>query len=247
MPRRRHLMTHARMPRVAVLVPAPIAPSSFDPATLTLTGWWRASYGGSPWTPTASAGGSGAAGNLAQVTTPPGVGAAVNGLTPADFDGTNDFLANAGTAFVGAAAGTCIAVVWIDTYGADGAGYDEEQIFCDNGGFFGLSVGSAGVHGWIYPDNAGYASKAATTGAWHIVCMRWGAGVTGLLVDSAAEATVVSGSATTGGSLRVGSNYANLSFFDGKILDIMFMATRISDANYANVKTYANARYGLSL
>jgi hypothetical protein len=39
------------------------AAGAADPSSLSLTGWWRASYAGSPWTPSASAGSSGSNGD----------------------------------------------------------------------------------------------------------------------------------------------------------------------------------------
>ena len=54
-----------RPARPAVAVPnVKIIDMGFDPTSLSLTGFWRASYSGAPWVPTASAGTSGANGNL---------------------------------------------------------------------------------------------------------------------------------------------------------------------------------------
>jgi hypothetical protein len=69
----------------------------FDPATLSLTGWWRAAYAGSPWAPTASAGTSGTANRDLGVDSgaaTPSVGTALNGLDTADFDGSTQSMAD---------------------------------------------------------------------------------------------------------------------------------------------------------
>ncbi len=65
----------------------------WTPANLSLTGFWDASYGGAPWAGTASLGSSGTKSlittdtNIPRTHTAPAVGSAVNGFTPASFDG----------------------------------------------------------------------------------------------------------------------------------------------------------------
>src|SRR6267142_3229718 len=77
---------------------APPAPA-FTPADLSLSAWFRASYTSPPpWVGRASAGTS-AAKNLttaASSVTDPSAGTAVNGLTPAHFDGTDVLLLKTG-------------------------------------------------------------------------------------------------------------------------------------------------------
>src|SRR5262249_845925 len=57
----------------------------------------RGSYASSPWTGVASAGGFSSTKSASEGTNPPSAGAAVNGITPAQFDGVNDTLTLTGT------------------------------------------------------------------------------------------------------------------------------------------------------
>ncbi len=67
--------------------------AGFTPADLNLTGFWDASYAGAPWAGTASLGSSGSKSlittdtNIPRTHTAPTAGTAVNGYTPASFDG----------------------------------------------------------------------------------------------------------------------------------------------------------------
>lgn len=226
----------------------------FDPATLSLTGWWRASYGGSPWSPTASAGSSGSNGNLTEATNAPSVGSAVNGLTPGDGDGSNDQLANANNiaTFLSDAAATIVALIWADTAAADsGAGaYFNNPAIVSDGGTFQLGFTDSGVRLGYY-DGVDHDSvaKACGTGAWHMAWGRWNSTTASVGVDgSAGAATLARGAASLGATPLVAfTNFNASAFFDGKILELITLDSALSDTNIDNLKSYCNARYALSL
>jgi hypothetical protein len=224
------------------------------PSSLTLEGWWRGSFSGSPWVGSASAGGSGSR-DLSEATNPPAIGAAQNGYTPAEFDGTNDNIssATAFTTFVSAAAGSIWCLFLANTAGADaGAGlrYTNKGLVANDGGgtAMGLTFCTAGVAVDLYDGTAWKeVITACSTGAYHLAQVKWDSTDLKLRIDSGAWASV-SANAMTGstGGLVVGRNYANARI-DGRILDVGTAPTALPDATFDDVKSYINARYGLSL
>lgn len=228
------------------------AAAVFDPATLALSGWWRADYTGAPWAARASAGASLANGDLATNLSDPATGAAQNGFTPADFNGTTNNLSNAtlDTTFYTSAAGTIIALVRADTAAAPtGSIYDDATLFRDANVFAGLSYTTSGFGGFGY-DGAVYQSKyvAAATGAYHLVMMDWDSSNIGMTLNSAARVTQACGALTLGGdAVNVGGGYLLTHCFDGRILELMVAPTTLSAGDYANIKGYVNSRYALAL
>lgn len=227
----------------------------YDPAGLSLTGWWRASYAGSPWTPTASAGSSGSNGNLAEATNPPATGTAVNGLTPADFDGTNDQLSNATamSTYLSDAAGSIVSLFYADAAGADvgaTAYYGYDALFSDDtNGFLALTFTTAGVTLGCY-NGATFDGLAVAcgTGAWHLAQARWNATDIEVRIDSGAWSTLARTVSMAGADgIRVGTNYGQASFLDGKILETMTAQARLSDGNFDDLVSYVNDTYGLAL
>ncbi len=239
-----------RLSTRAVLAYGSDAPAVFDPATLSLTGWWRASFGGAPWTPTASAGTSGAHGNLIAGTAP-GVGTAQNTLTPADFNGTTHRLvsATATTSFVSQAAGTIVAVFLSDSAVAQSAGYDDPTILTNGNAEFALRFTSSGAGAMVYDGGYKLVNAACGTGAYHIAMARWNSTIVGVTVDSGAEVTLSAGALATltADTLIVGTNYASGAFFDGRLLDLMVANTALTATDFGHIKSYANSRYALSL
>lgn len=226
-------------------------PLTYNPALLSLSGWWRASYSGLPWAATASAGASGTTGSLVTNLSDPATGAAQNGLTPADFDGTanNAINATASTTLFSASAGTIVALFRADTAAAPtGSTYNDPALYVDAGvANTGLTYTTSGFTGFVVV-SAAYksVSVAAATGAYHLVMMRWNGSVLGVRVDSGAESTVAAAAVTlSAGTVAVGRGYAG-TFVDGRLLELMTSASDLS-ASYSNIKSYINSRYALSL
>lgn len=231
--------------------------AGFDPATLSLTGWWRGSYTGSPWVGTASAGSSGSR-DVSEATNPPSVGSAQNGFTPADFDGTNDQLVAAlgcNSFFTDSAGGGWILAKANSAAADPGAGsrYDAPGLLVESGAgtTFGVNYSTAGVSIDAY-DGASWVERAVamSTGAYHLIFFRWNTSVLELGVDSGAmSSTAFTGIDTLAGgnALVLGRNYNSVAVFDGDILDAGTFNTFPSDTDRANVRTYVNARYALSL
>ncbi len=231
-----------------------VAAGASDPSGMNLTGWWRAdgsNYAGSPWTPTASAGTSGAAGNLTSGS-PMTTGATVNGFVSASNDGTNT-LANASNvdAFVSTGAGAFVALVYLDSVGADaGAGIavlNGDGVMGTSGAaFIGMSFSASGLRSFL--NDGGYAEPAAialSTGAWHMVMMRWDGATFEQSVDAGTPTSVgTTGPALLAFPLEIGRSFGGI--MAGDVLEII-LAPVLTDVNLTNIKSYFNTRYALSL
>ena len=233
------------------------AAGGYNPALLGLTGWWRASYAGSPWTPTASAGTSASNGNLTEATNPPGVGTAQNGFTPASFDGVDDQIASANllSTFVNAGTGSAV-VLFLATAATAaapaGSPYVDPGLVIqfDGGTTWGINYSTAGVRVGFYDGAWQDLSVAASTGAYHLAQVKWDGTTLKLRVDSGAWSSLAAGNCApgaVGGFLALGLNYASTEFFQGVILETMLANTTFDDATFDNLKSYVNAQYGLSL
>lgn len=227
------------------------AAASFDPATLSLTGWWRASFSGSNPAGVASAGSSGS-NNLSNGANPPTATGTLNGLTVADFDGTNDEYA-----------GAAFSTYWTTTAWSGWALVNADAINTNNTANYALNDVIVGTNGTaeicVYLRGTGPYSAGVTIGSgvgaetgfvigsWALVQFR-GDPANGkeIRVNSGAWAGQSGG---TIGSLAAALSIGDLAggFFDGKMADIGLAASRLSDATFDNVKSYVNSRYSLAL
>ncbi len=215
----------------------------FDPATLPLTGWWRGSYGGSPWGGTASAGVSGS-NSLTEATNPPATGTAQNGLVPADFDGANDVLEAAGT---------------LDTY-ANGSAFSFWVLMLPDDITTGVILQNVGTGFQLYLQSnlvkfyhaaaVLEASRAIASGSYTLITGRFnGSNLTvgvneapGSAGGNSTKSTSTAISPLTG-AMRLGYS----GFLNGRVLDVGLSDTAFSDADFVSIKSYVNNRYALSL
>lgn len=222
----------------------------YDPAVLSLTGWWRADYSGAPWAGTASAGSSDLF-EMAAGSASPTTGTAQNGYVPADYNGSTQYLnsATASTSFVGSAAGTIIALFKADATppAIDAQPYNDPPIIGDDAGNMGLTFTSSGVTAFTYVGSYVTKTVACTDSAWHLVMMRWNSTNLGVTLDSAADDTVACAAITHAGNLATGVNYSAAAFYAGLVLELMTIDSALSDGDYANIKSYVNSRYNLAL
>jgi hypothetical protein len=237
--------------RVAYSAPSSSAAPVFDPATMALTGWWRASYTGAPWVGTASAGASGTRDLPSGGSSDPSVGVAVNGFTPADFDGTEDFLAYATAAdLVATNAGTIIVLFYADTAetAVGGQPFQSPCFWLNGGASSCVSYDSDGLKVGIYDTAWRTASVAAATGAWHLGVGQWNATNARVKVNGGAWQSVAAGAADgMTGAAQFGINYGANKFFNGRALERATSNTIIADADLDGFLTYARARYALAL
>jgi hypothetical protein len=230
--------------------------SSFDAASLPLTGWWRASYSASPWTGSESTGSSGLR-NLAEGTNPPSAGTSVNGFAPADFDGTNDRLSYAGNVgnFFSAGGGSIAALVNIDAINTSlpiGASItNNDGIFADDQGYVGLFLGGASqneAQAYLWDGSYHAVGVTVTTGSWQLLQMRWDGTRLEVRLNNGSWSSVLAGNlASLAGTLLVGSNVITTQFFDGKMLELMFADRYLGGTDFDRIRGYLNARYALSV
>lgn len=234
---------------------------AFDPADLTLTGWWRGPFSASPWSGVASAGTSGS-NAFSEATNPPSVGSTLNGIAPPDFDGSNDNMSTSAqlSAFISSSA-TASCSGWVlfnaDAATADaGAGsrHNNPQFFSDANQVLNIGFSSAGVHVSIYDTGAAYTERviACGTGGWHLLCWRitHGSLVEASLDGGAFQTTSFAGktiSSFRSVIMRCGAKGTGLSpFFNGRIMEQAVAASALSDGDFDNVVAYINDRYGLA-
>lgn len=236
----------------ALLVPGSQS-SVFDPGTLSLTGWWRASYAGPPWLARASAGTSGANGNLVTAGSDPSVGTPVNGLDPADFNGAGNYLTN-GTNNDVFFSGTGSAVFLFNADGplpvASGTDYADGNLLTDPTNAettFGIT--SAGFGACIYSGAYVRLNTACSSGSWHLGQAKWDGVNLKVRVDGGSWSSTACGSwSMVGpGPVRVGLSYGAPIYFDGKLLEVMLADSALSDSDFNSIKSYINIRYGLAL
>lgn len=240
----------ATRPRPSGTVPA------FDPATLTLTGWWRASYSGSPWAGTASAGGSGSQ-SLTEASLSPSVGTAVSGVTPPDFNGTDDRLAGAAcSTFFTTTHYSGWALVKVDTIGTDSATHNANEHIATT-----LGTGQWGIYlrdngaGTVNVTHRAFGSSvertvatAFTKSTWQLVQWRADGLTLEIRVNGGAWASAATGTINSlAAALELGRNPNQNEFLDGAILDFGTCQLKLNDATFDDIKSYANARYGLAL
>lgn len=240
------------------MIPATFWKSSaaavFNPATLPLSLWVKAPYGGAPWSANASTGGSGTV-PLATSGIDPTVGTSLNGKATAAFAGASSQSLRTGTAnnvlfsASGGAGWVLFNATSIPTTG--GAAYTDGTFFTDpSDGDTTFGLTSAGLSASILT-GAGYMRvnvTFSTTGSWHLFQWKWDGTTLKARVDSGAYVTMAAGNVNFAvvSNVSAGVSYAGI-YFDGLIAEMATSASAISDANLDNVKSYVNATYSLAL
>lgn len=225
----------------------------FDPSTLSLTGWWRASYSGAPWLGTASAGVSGdGSHDLVTIGADPSVGTSIDGVTPADLDGTNDLLAPEGTLddYINENSYSGWVIFYADAAAADNPTYPYllPAFMAENSGSWGVTFSSAGFG--LFQNTSGgykYVATACATAGWHVGFFKCDGTNIYVAVDdgawqsvSAPNGTVTPGARTS----RFGTNYNQTAYFNGLVMEMAVTDGVLSDDDKANIYgSYAAATY----
>lgn len=240
-----------------------------DPSLFTLNGWWRASYGGSPWVGSGSLGTS-SANNLSEATNPPSVGPGLSlfqtgSVAPASFDGTNDILTGAAlSTFITVSAYTVI-VLWKVLSSTTLPAYDAGQIISDTTGVLSLGAYTSGPS--VYASASHNALSSSSTSpipldTWVLTFMSYAPSGTGTgwvvqhyldgsgLWHHSADSTATNLSSVAG-TLRVGASRAAYSrFFNGLIAEVWMLPsaplqTGVTGFNTVAICDYFNRRHGL--
>lgn len=238
----------------------PLSAAVFDPATLSLSGWWRADYAGSPWAGTASAGAS--SGRNLSSGSPATTGTAVNGKVPASFDGSSLYLSDSSTALSSFVTTSAYSVVLVvkpksTTFVHDTTNrYNELSLLAETGtggAYLGVGFSSSGFSAYHFDGGYTGPETAASLDNWHIVAARYDGTNLKIRVDSGSDVSEakssVSGSPGTGSSrISIGLNYILTgNGQNAEFLEVMLAPSYLSNADYSNIRSYVNSRYGLSL
>lgn len=227
--------------------------SILNPATLTLNGWWRASYtapGSDPrWSGTASLGTSGA--NVLDADGDgdgiPTVGAAVNGFTPAVFSNKALETAVNISSLATAAAGTMFLLAKPTAAAAPGVtGNLDPALVGARTRVLVMGFSTSGFRATL--DDGAPQSTAflpCATGSYHAFICRWNGSLLEAQLDGGAfvnkAAGVIAAPATT---LVMGKN-PGVAFQNMETLEYMIAPSHESDAVCAQVRAYWRSRYNL--
>jgi len=239
-----------------------VTSSGTDPATLSMQGYWRASYTGVPWVGVSSLGGSGAspdrdleAGNVA------GGGTPVNGYTPFFCDGATVFLVGDALMtwgdLIGATNGDFYIHVlarWNSATATAGV-LDDPALLTDNGGSYALSYSTDGVRFACY-DNSGtpqlrtVGPATAAAGSYHMIQV-WhdtGANLMWIQVDGGTpvSATLNSSDFGAGNAIKVAVNWADAAFVDGDILEIAVTNDKLDASIRSDIRGYVQNKYAIA-
>ncbi len=226
----------------------------WSPALAVLTGWYRGSYGGTPWAGTASAGTSATPalldpGGGAAAT----VGSAVNTFTPAAFNGTSKYLKDNVTlapSYI-STTGYRLSFLINATAAAAPAGsiFNNPGLFTENGGNWGVVFNTDGVNVYHFSGSYKVAKQACSTGAWHAVDVVYDGVNLTVSVDGVAGTPVAAGTlgSITGALMAFGANFNHTVFFNGTIMEMSTAQSAIAGSTPTMFKAYYNARYGLAL
>lgn len=242
----------------------PLGVAVYDPAVLNLTEWFRASYVGLPHAGPASAGTSGAH-TLTTGLTAPDVGTAVNGYTPIGCTPTGDKCAKDASTVVSslitAAAYTIILLV--KPKGSTGSrnatdAYLEKALVAEigsGGAYVGMGYSTSGFSAYHLSGGAwdGPVVAAPLNGSWYLAVARYDGtdlkiGVNGVYETPLAKGNVSANPGQPPSRLVLGTNYQEAGGGqECDVLEFMVAPSYLSDPTIANIKSYANARYALSL
>lgn len=231
----------------------------FDPTSLRLTGWWRANFPGTNWPARASQGLSSGRDLVAPAGpyNPPNIGTnVVNGYTPAKFSSATL------TELVGASLGTFIngaqysgwALIYVYSLTTDDTAtlYLNEAICTETGSYWYIYLRSGGLVGMQHLDGGSVRQTVETPlfmRMWQLVQWRYDGTRIQIRVNDGAwvSTTTTALSGGSGNNLLVGCNYGQAIFINADLLDLAFIDSTLSDAQFDGVLAYCRTRYGLEL
>jgi len=233
---------------------APTPP--LDITTLPLTGLWRASYAGVPWTRTASAGPSGDSGrDMMTVTSAddPTIGPPIYGsLTSAVFDGTQTRLRNNLHTLDDFIATTAYRVALFfkpaSLPSPAGAVYQNPGLLVDNQGVIGFVVDDTGVH--AYHSSGGSfviadSPAVPTLNDWNVADVVFDGSHLSVALNGTVGVVKNAGTldAITSSTWILGANLFPSAWFDGEMGDVWTCNDPLSLVDSTYLLTYYADRY----
>lgn len=201
----------------------------------------------------------------------PTAGTAVNGYTPAIFNGTTQALDTGNKLGPYVYGGdltdlevqprtgfTAFSLVWLDAAAAPAAfEYLDPGIWADSSGYpvIGLSFSTSGAQAVGYDGARAKVTKACSTGAWHLIVVRCSGTQLQLRIDGSEAVTpatfdlgLASDIAGAGQPIAIGKMpYVGSPFQQMRLLCQGFVGRRLSDAECDGVGTYLQTLFALAL
>jgi hypothetical protein len=234
--------------------------NAYDPADRTLHVWVKGSFTASPWNGETSAGIS-ATVDFSEATNPPAAGTAVNGATPALFDGTNDKISTEGAIHTeevlscdtNPLGGYLVAVMFkaSSAPAAQANAYNDPALVGDGTSFsLGWSDGGVGISHFEGAWNQ--QRFACSSGAWHVVFARCNI-TTGLIAVRLDNGSFVDAGFTAIAErvisvnntyrLIIGQSGFSGTTFPGEIMQVMVENGIVADAVVDDLYSYFKATY----
>ncbi len=222
---------------------------SLDPATLNLTGWWKADFSAAPWVGTASAGTSGSHNLTTSSGNDPIAGTAQNGHVPAKYvvaDGELILHGGVLSDVFTAAAGTLVLCALVPTTSAtSGSPFGDPGFLGDADGALIASFSTSGFAVGINDGAPKVVTVACSTAAYHRLYMRWNGSTVEAKVDTGSWSTLAAGNITdVTGAWILGGNPL-VGYTDFSALEVMTAAYYVVDADINGIDAYLVARYAI--
>jgi hypothetical protein len=222
----------------------PVTPSL---VTLPLSYYVRPEFA-VPWVGTATAGAS-AGRNLVTAGSDPVAGAAVNGRTPGQWDGTANLLNTtvANNVLWTASAGSFFCLFRADSAPAYNAtNYWNGNLFSDSvNAETNIGFTSSGVSAVLYAGGYVQRDVACSAAAWHLAQVRYNGSTLSVRVDNGAWSSIACGSMSflNPSVVSVGRAYGGAVRFPGRILEWGTAAVAMTNAQFDQVYAYMKATY----
>lgn len=229
------------------------SPPTINPGDYSPTGWYRASFTGDPWTPTAGSGSSGSNGNLADINhggAPSAVGNSFNGYTVCTLvPNAAMSTVNGPTTFIAVTAMTVIVLARVNSTVSAGTNYyDDAALVSESNGNMGLAFSASGVRAGIFDSGVKQTTAVSqATGSWFMAAMRFASGGHVKCRVNSTDATNVStpsNSSGFGASFLVARNWDASKYLDCDIAEVLTWQTSLADADVAAIYSgYFKLRY----
>lgn len=227
-------------------------PSTLDPASKALTGFYPSTYTGSPAVGGASAGSSGTnnmdAGGSGQ--TPPTTGTAVNGFVPQHYSNSG-FVYNAtSTTMLGSTSWSyqCLVNMTSLDAGLYGQGYADPAIWTDSLSTIGVTISKTGIRAYQADSGGGYfytPDIEIPTNTWFLVQARWTGSLLQCRVNCGPWQTIAIPTIFAIGS-AISSGFSGYSFLSGDKLYECFQNSSWTNAEADKIAAFTQNKYALT-
>jgi hypothetical protein len=177
----------------------------------------------------------------------------LNGLPGMRFDGLNDYMQTTTeplSALITGSEFTLFAVFnAASSDSSAGASYNNEMIFADGIGWWGLYMKASNVLMYSYGSVDDHADNPVTTGTWYMVSARHAGGALYAHLDGGSDVTVAAGDTGSLGGMviQVGGKGTAASSFDGSLAELIIYRNALSASDRQIVERYLATKYNAFL